>query len=162
MSWFSWFSKIIGSAEPLSPPLMRKRYNDLFIEDERIELAFLLRRDVILLTNLRYIEIDVQGASGSRIEYFSLPYSKITAFSVESAGFFGLDAELKIWGLGVGPTNKWAKAAGCAVHRSFAKGVDVYLVQRVIAYHVCSAQAREAQERAPVQLPPASEGEPEA
>ena len=162
MAWSSLFSKIIGSASPLSPPLMRKRYNDLFIEEESIELAFLLRRDVILLTNLRYIEIDVQGASGSRIEYFSLPYSKITAFSVESAGFFGLDAELKIWALGVAPVNRAAKAAGSVVHRSFSKGVDVYLVQRVIAYHVCAAQARDAQARAPVQLPPVPEGGAEA
>ena len=157
MSFFSLFSRVIGNVSPLSPAVVRERYNELFVHAEKVELAFSLFRDVIILTNLRYIEIDVQGASGTKIQYFSLPYAKITSFAVESAGLFGLDAELKIWALGVGPVNRAARAHGCAVHRSFSKGVDVYLVQRLLAYHVCGAQALEPLPDPPVDVPPPPE-----
>ena len=153
----SWFSKAMGIGSPLAPAVVRDRYNELFVKNETVELAFSLVRDVIVLTDLRYLEIDVQGPTGTRIQYFSLPYSKVTSFAVESAGLFDLDAELKIWALGVAPLNRKAKAAGCAVHRSFSKGVDVYLVQRLLAYHVCGAQELDVLPAAPVELPPASE-----
>ena len=153
----SWFSKLIGDASPLAPAVVRERYNEIFVKSETVELAFSLMRDVIVLTNLRYLEIDVQGPTGTRIQYFSVPYSRVTSFAVESAGLFDLDAELKIWALGVAPLNKQAKAAGCAVHRSFSKGVDVYLVQRLLAYHVCGAEALDVLPAAPVELPPASD-----
>lgn len=46
--------------------------------------------------------MDVQGITGSKKEYRSFPYSKISSFSVEIAGTFDGDRDFKIWLSGVG------------------------------------------------------------
>jgi hypothetical protein len=51
----------------------------------------------VVFTNKRIIAVDVQGITGSKKEYASLPYKNIVAFSIETAGTFDLDAELEIW-----------------------------------------------------------------
>ena len=59
-------------------------------------------RDGVVFTNKRIIALNVQGITGKKRDYTSLPYSKIVAYSVETAGTFDLDAELDIWISGVG------------------------------------------------------------
>ncbi len=61
------------------------------------DLAYKLIRDMVILTNHRLILIDKQGLTGRKVEYRSIPYKSITMYTVESAGHFDLDAELKIW-----------------------------------------------------------------
>ncbi len=46
--------------------------------------------------------MDVQGFTGSKKEYRSFPYSRISSFSVETAGTFDGDSDFKIWVSGVG------------------------------------------------------------
>jgi hypothetical protein len=60
-------------------------------------MAFKAGRDSLVLTNRRYLYIDVQGFSGKRVSYASIPYTSMRAFSVESAGSFDRDSELKIY-----------------------------------------------------------------
>lgn len=66
-------------------------------EGEQIEKAYQVFRDTFLFTNRRLIPVDKQGMTGNKTEYHSLPYRSITHFSIETAGSFELDAELKIW-----------------------------------------------------------------
>jgi hypothetical protein len=40
--------------------------------------------------------------SGKKRDFTSLPYSKIQAFSIETAGTFDLDSELDLWFSGLG------------------------------------------------------------
>ena len=51
---------------------------------------------------MRLIAVNVQGITGEKRDFTSLPYSKIQAFSVETAGTFDLDAELDLWFSGLG------------------------------------------------------------
>ena len=51
-------------------------------------------RDGVVFTNKIIISINVQGLTGTKKDFSSLPYSKIQAFSVETAGVFDLDSEL--------------------------------------------------------------------
>jgi hypothetical protein len=67
--------------------------------------------------------VDVQGMTGKKIEYLSIPYSKITKFSIETSGRFDLDAELKIW-VGSDPS---------PIQKKFNKKVNIYDLQRVLA-----------------------------
>ncbi len=67
------------------------------VDREQIERADQIIRDLFVFTNKRLIMVDKQGMTGHKIELLSIPYSKITKFSKESAGHFDLDAELKIW-----------------------------------------------------------------
>jgi hypothetical protein len=75
---------------------------DILIEDEAIFSSFKGIRDMVLFTNRRIIAINVQGLTGKKKDFSSLPYSKIQAFSFETAGTFDLDAEMELWFSGLG------------------------------------------------------------
>ena len=66
------------------------------VDGEEIQAAFKLVRDLIVITNLRFIQIDIQGITGKKTTYYSVPYSAIVMVTVESAGHFDLDGELNI------------------------------------------------------------------
>ncbi|MEC2549724.1 PH domain-containing protein, partial [Bacillus cereus] len=69
----------------------------IMLDDEKVEHAYKLIRDLIVFTNRRLILVDKQGVTGKKTEYHSIPYKSITQYSIETAGHFDLDAELKIW-----------------------------------------------------------------
>lgn len=74
----------------------------MFLEDEQIIQTFRGIRDGVVFTNKRIFAINVQGITGKKKDFTSLPYSKIQAFSVETAGTFDLDSELELWFSGLG------------------------------------------------------------
>ena len=76
--------------------------NDFLIEGETILGAYKSIRDGVVFTNKRIIAINVQGLTGKKQDYTSIPYSKISTFSLETAGFFDLDTELEVYMSGVG------------------------------------------------------------
>jgi hypothetical protein len=51
----------------------------------------------VVFTDKRIIAVNVQGITGSKKDFSSLPYRTIVAFSVETAGTFDLDSELEIY-----------------------------------------------------------------
>ena len=75
---------------------------DILVDDESIFSSFRGMRDMVLFTNRRVIAINVQGITGKKKDISSLPYSKIQAFSFETAGTFDLDAEMELWFSGLG------------------------------------------------------------
>lgn len=74
----------------------------MFADGEQIVQSFRGIRDGVVFTNKRIIAINVQGLTGKKKDFTSLPYSKIQAFSVETAGHFDLDSELDLWFSGMG------------------------------------------------------------
>lgn len=74
----------------------------IFISGEEIIQSFRGIRDGVVFTNKRIIAINVQGLTGKKKDFTSLPYSRIQAFSVETAGVFDLDSELDLWFSGLG------------------------------------------------------------
>lgn len=75
---------------------------DILVEGEEVNLVYSHVRDKVWFTNKRIIAMDVQGITGSKKEYRTFPYSKISSFSVETAGTFDGDSDFKIWLSGVG------------------------------------------------------------
>lgn len=55
-----------------------------------------------LLSIVSHTLIDHAGMTGKQIEYTSVPYKSIMAFSVESAGSIDTDQELKLYAHGIG------------------------------------------------------------
>ena len=104
-----------------------EKYAALLIDGEEIELGFKLIRDTFIFTTKRLILIDKQGLTGSKTEYKSIVYRTISRFSIETAGTFDLDAELKIWISG---------EAQPSIVKQFNKSVNVYEVQKILAQHV--------------------------
>lgn len=74
----------------------------MFIPGEQIIQSFRGIRDGVVFTNKRIFAINVQGITGKKKDFTSLPYSKIQAYSVETAGFLDLDSELELWFSGMG------------------------------------------------------------
>nr|WP_042180366.1 PH domain-containing protein [Kibdelosporangium sp. MJ126-NF4]CEL14353.1 Phage protein [Kibdelosporangium sp. MJ126-NF4]CTQ88719.1 Phage protein [Kibdelosporangium sp. MJ126-NF4] len=96
----------------------------LLIPGEHVMLAFKAVRDYVLFTSKRLIAVNVQGMTGKKKDYTSLPYSKIQAFSIETAGTFDLDAELDLWFSGLGN-----------VRLEFRGGADIRQIGHLIAAH---------------------------
>lgn len=107
---------------PVDNSVFEKTVSPLFVHDERILGTFQSIRDGIVFTNKRIISINVQGMTGKKKDFTSLPYSKIQVFSVETAGVFDLDSELELWFSGLGK-----------VKFEFISGTDVATICRVIS-----------------------------
>ena len=75
---------------------------DLLLDGEQVLSAFKALRDGVVFTDKRIIAVNVQGITGKKKDFSSLPYSKITAFSVETASSFDLDSELEMYFSGLG------------------------------------------------------------
>lgn len=73
-----------------------------FIDGESILNTFQGIRDGVVFTNKRIIAINVQGITGKKKDFTSLPYNKIQAYSVETSGVFDFDSELELWFSGLG------------------------------------------------------------
>ena len=121
------FSALIGNANTVSKEHLDEKYGKLITDDEEIELGFKLVRDTFIFTSKRLILVDVQGITGSKTEYKSIAYRSISRFSIESAGTFDLDAELKIW---------VSSETTPSITKQFNKSVNVYEVQKLLAHHV--------------------------
>ncbi|GEL09329.1 PH domain-containing protein [Flavobacterium glycines] len=121
------FSALLGNAGTVSQEDLQKDYGKLLINGEEIELGFKLIRDVFIFTNKRLILVDKQGLTGSKVEYKSISYKSISRFSIETAGTFDLDAELKIW---------VSSEQVPSIRKQFNKSVNVYDVHQVLATHV--------------------------
>ena len=76
--------------------------NDFLIDNETIIGSYQNIRDGVVFTTKRIIAINVQGVTGKKKDFTSIPYNKITTFSLETAGVFDLDAELEIYMSAVG------------------------------------------------------------
>lgn len=121
------FSALLGNAGSVNQEDLIKQYGQLLIDGETVELGFKLIRDTFIFTSKRLILIEKQGITGSKVEYKSITYKSITRFSIETAGTFELDAELKIW---------VSSELNPSVVKQFNRSVNVYDVQKVLAYHI--------------------------
>ncbi len=74
----------------------------LLIEGENVISSYREARDFAVFTNKRLITVNVQKLTGKKKDFTSLPYSKISVFSVETAGVMDLDSELDLWFSGLG------------------------------------------------------------
>lgn len=87
---------------PVNDNAFEKMIAPLLVDGEVHIGSYQSIRDGVVFTNKRIIAINVQGITGKKKDFTSLPYSKIQAFSVETAGTFDLDSELDLWFSGIG------------------------------------------------------------
>ena len=121
------FSALMGNAGAVDQNTLIKQFGQLLIDGEEIEIGFKLVRDTFIFTTKRLILVNIQGLTGNKVEYQSISYKSISRFSVETAGTFELDAELKIWIRG---------ELEPSIKKQFNRSVNVYDVQKVLASHV--------------------------
>ena len=75
---------------PCNPQEVQAQLAPLLVDGEGVYLSFKGVRDFVAFTNKRLIAVNVQGLTGKKRDYSSLPYNKIQAWSVETAGTFDL------------------------------------------------------------------------
>jgi hypothetical protein len=95
---------------------------DILLEDETIVGCYQDIRDHVVFTDKRIIAVNVQGITGKKKDFTTLPYSKITAYSIETAGTFDLDSELDLFLSGMGK-----------VRFEFRGASDILEIGRIIA-----------------------------
>lgn len=117
---------LIGNASEVDAARVTQEFAQVLSEGERIERAYQVIRDSFLFSNKRLILVDRQGLTGKKVEYHSIPYSHITHFSVETAGHFDMDAELKIW----------VSGSPNPIQKRFNKKLSIYDLQAVLASYV--------------------------
>ncbi len=123
-----FFDNILGNASTTNLEDIRQDYAKLLATDETIQQAYKLFRDLFIFTDKRLIMVDKQGITGKKTEYHSIPYRSITHFSIETAGNFDLDAELKIYISGM----------ATPISKKFDKSLDIYQLQTILATYVLS------------------------
>lgn len=111
--------------EPIRSDSFLPQIEPLLIKDETILSCFKSLRDYVVFTSKRIITVNAQGITGKKKDFSSLPYSKIQAYSVETAGKFDLDCELELCFSGLGK-----------VKLSFDNQVDVPAICRMISEFV--------------------------
>ena len=117
---------LMGNASEVDASKLQAEFAQVLAPGEKIEKAYQLIRDMFVFTDKRLIFVNRQGLTGSKVEYLSIPYRNITRFSIETAGTFDLEAELKIWLTG-SPT---------PIQLQFNKKLSIYAVQSVLASYV--------------------------
>lgn len=122
----SLLSGLLSHASAITPAEAQRDHARLLAENEAVQAAFRLVRDLVLFTDRRLILVDKQGLTGRKVEYMSVPYRSVVRFSIESSGHFDLDAELKIWVSGTPEP----------IARSFNRSLDVYGLQALLAGYV--------------------------
>lgn len=110
------------NATAASPSEFIAQHGHCLIEDEDIRVVFKTMRDWIAFSSWRVIHVNVQGITGSRKQYLTIPYRSVTAYAIESAGTFDLDAEIKLFLSGHLP-----------IEFKIGKDSDVGALQRLMA-----------------------------
>lgn len=85
------------NATAADPRELIDKHRAMLTDGETVYFAYKTVRDWIAFTSWRVLAINVQGLTGSKREYLTVPYRAITAFAIETAGTFDLDAELTIY-----------------------------------------------------------------
>ena len=114
------------SATEISTASVQADYGPILLPDEQVLAAFRTIRDTAFLTNYRFVYVDVQGITGKKIDVQSIPYRSIVRFSVETAGTFDLDADLKIW----------VSSAPQPLEVKIGPKSDLIGIQQILARHV--------------------------
>ena len=117
----------VWNLKPIRVDAVKGEVNGLLIGGEEVVMAFQTVRDQLIFTNKRIIAVDVQGITGKRKSFSTMPYSKIQYFSIQTPGFGELipDSELFIMF-----SNTFTAKF------EFKGGVDIWKIGRMISEYV--------------------------
>lgn len=110
---------------PVNSKIFGHEVIPLLIPGEEIVGTYQALRDGVVFTNKRILAVNIQGFTGKKRDITSLPYSKIQAFSVETAGVLDLDSEIELWFSGLGK-----------VKFEFSGNTNVTEICKMISTHV--------------------------
>ena len=95
---------------------------DILVAGEEAYQTYTTVRDKVIFTNKRVIAINIQGFLGAKKDFTSLPYNRIQAFSIETAGTFDIESELELYFSSLG-----------MITFEFSRGSNVAEIAKLIA-----------------------------
>jgi len=98
---------------------------DLFVPGEELVSCYKGARDYVVFTTKRAIAVNVQGMTGKKRDFSSIPYSKVQCFSVETSGVLDMDSELELYISGLGP-----------VRFEFSGACDIIHIGKIIGRYI--------------------------
>ncbi|MCY3990237.1 MAG: PH domain-containing protein [Caldilineaceae bacterium] len=114
---------LLGAAGRMKDKDVEEFVKRVLNNDEKLVSAYRTKRDSYVFTNRRFIWEDIQGLTGKKRSLTSIPYSKISAFSVETAGIWDTDGELRLYVSGYASPLKL----------EFRSGIDIYDIQLLLS-----------------------------
>ena len=87
---------LMGNLSEVPKEELERDYSQYLLEGETISVGFRLVRDMLIITNLRIIDFDKQGATGRKMHVSSIYLDSICEVSCETAGFGLDDSEIYI------------------------------------------------------------------
>ncbi len=122
----SLLNKLMGNASAVNLAELTNEFSTILIDGEIIESAFVVFRDKWVFTNKRLILLNIQGLTGSKREYLTIPYHSIIRFSIETAGTLDEDCEMKLWIRGMAEP----------LQKEFKRNTDIKGLQRALASNI--------------------------
>ena len=122
----SVFDKLLGNATEVKIDDISKEFEPILIDGEVVESAFCVIRDKWIFTNKRLILLDIQGLTGSKREYMTIPYRSVDRYSIETSGTIDEDCEMKIW----------IKGTTEPLVKEFKRNTDIAGLQRALSSHI--------------------------
>ena len=114
---------VFGAAGRMKEKDVEEFVERVLAAGETLVAAYRTKRDSYVFTDRRFIYEDIQGFTGKKRSLTSIPYSKISAYAVESAGYWDSDGELRLWVSGY----------ATPVEYEFRGGIDVYDIQYILS-----------------------------
>ena len=121
-----FLSGLLGNASTIETATAEQELARILLPGEDVHRAYRVLRDLFIFTSKRLILVDKQGMTGSKVAFVSIPYKSIRFFSVETAGTFDLDAEMRIYVAGL----------PAPIQRQFPRGGTIFDVQVALAHYV--------------------------
>ncbi len=119
----------VWNLRPINVNEVRNELYGLLLNDEVILSAFKIIRDQLVFTNKRIVAIDVQGITGSKRSFSSLPYSKVQFFAIQTPSVMEMvkDSELYL-----------EFSSGFSATFEFKGDVDIGQIGRMVSKYVIS------------------------
>lgn len=117
----------VFNLKPIDAGDVRSEVKALLVPSELVICAFKTIRDQLVFTNKRIISVDVQGFTGTRKSFSSLPYARIQYFAIQTPGLLEAvpDSELMLM-----------FSNGMTARFEFKGTVDIGLIGRMISEYV--------------------------
>lgn len=103
----------------------------LLVEGEKVIGSYKSLKDGVVFTNFRIIAVNREGMMNSNADFTSIPYAKITLYSIHTASTFekikmiGADAELDVYIVGLG-----------RLRFEFKSSIDIYEISQYISNNI--------------------------
>jgi hypothetical protein len=97
----------------------------LFTPNENAVQVYKGIRDYIVFTNKRIIVVNIQGMTGKKKDFTSIPYKNINTFSIETAGNFDRDCELEIYISAIGK-----------LHFEFSGSSNIIMIGQMLSAYI--------------------------